>query len=469
MNENIKFLNNIRGNSKINQYIVTAPLKEIRKLNLKHREVIQVKIIKNNKETNFITTLNINIRNGKEKRAIFYINRYSRKLLNLDYNDEVGVEIKRPLFENDRPNIIFKDDKIDLLCFLPTDIKVVIENDKLILWRDYSIPMEINRFIDISLAGKFLGLSFSEGQKCENTTGAYISICNKDVELHEYVIDFLKELSLFKLIKSYCYYNINKINGDQIKEISKKYENVYNINIKNVKINKSHGNYTFLTNLNSTLLGELLLNLQNNILNIENKLIDNDYKLLLENFIAKELSGDGSFVSTKHSDTITIGEKNPKLRIKLKNILDFLDLKSNIDDKRMLVRFDVTPIKKRLYLISISAFDGENREKLMNSINSSHTMFFNLQMKRLEKLIELKEFDNKTIRKIFSWSQEKATKWLNSMRNKGYIYPIRRDGYSTIYSTQNNETFKYYFEWKDKFNNLFPTILPAESYKNKIP
>ena len=91
--ESIKFSNYIKGLARINQYIVTVPLKEIRKLNLKHKEIIQVKIIKNDKETNFITTINIYFRNNKEKRAIFYINRYSRRLLDLNYNNLLPTEL----------------------------------------------------------------------------------------------------------------------------------------------------------------------------------------------------------------------------------------------------------------------------------------------------------------------------------------------------------------------------------------
>jgi len=454
----IEFYRLIKGNKRINQYRVTVPLVYIRELDLKHKRPIKITLHKNNNATTFITTVNFTKKNGNLKRAIFYINRYARQLLHLDYNDKILVSIEKPIFEKNRPRESFKDNKLDLLASVPNNMLVSKNGNRIILWRPKSRSLEINRYVDIKTAGYFFGLSFSEGQKCVNTTGAYVSICNKDINLHKYLIEFLKQLGVYNIIKVYCYYNPRKTNVDKIKTLIDNFKGIYENPIRLVKADRE-GDYVFLTNVNSTLLGELILNAQDNISNFKNK-------IFLESFIAKELSGDGSLNVTKRSINIIVGEKDSKRRLVLKKIIDEFGFVGKINDERMTLSFDATSAKKRLYLIRINAFDSKNHKKLVYSIANSHSEIFQLQIKRLKELRHLEEFKNETLRDIFGWTPNKATKWLIAMKNKGFIQVSRKRGKAVFYKINKLDIIKDYANWERKYN-LLNEFKPQTSLEQK--
>jgi len=333
--------------------------------------------------------------------------------------------------------------------FAPKSMFVVNNNDKVILWKPKRRSIEINRFVGISIFGKFLGLLFSEGQKCTHTTGSYVSITNKQIEPHLMVVDFLEKLGLKRIIKTYCYYN-PKISKIELTKAIERYQKKMGFIPKAIEC-KRKGDFVYLTNINSTLLGELLLSALNNIsLYFRNKKLNKNLRKLADNFLSTELVGDGHMYNGRFKG-IEIGETNPSRRITLVKLLGKLKFNPKITQEGN-VYFDVSFVDKLLYLISISAFCGKNHENLLLSLNSRKHI--HLKMRRIMKIRNLNEFSNKDISRIFNWSTLKTTKWLLAMKKQGYIYKIRKFGYDTFYSLSNNSNIERYNKWKEEYDIL---------------
>jgi predicted transcriptional regulator len=234
----------------------------------------------------------------------------------------------------------------------------------------------------------------------------------------------------------------------------KAYEKMTGVSIKPVKASR-YGDYNFLTNLNSTLVGDVLLTSLNIICNIilSTKKLDAKLKVFIKNFITEEIVGDGSLCVSNSGVTLQISDEDKFRRKVIKTILDKLGIKAR-DDNKLLVHSDITDINKRFHLLNLDILKGKNRRKLINSIHN--LKFLNLQMRRLKLLQNLKEFDNKTVCKIFGWSGSRTTKWLLTMLKRGFITRIRKEGYSVFYTVnKTNRTVQQYMKWEEEYKKFF--------------
>ena len=445
----------IKINPYSNSLLTAIRLDIIRRMNLAHRQPVRVTISKNGIEKSFITTVNISIKSNRMKSAQVYINKYAVKMLSLAPKDKVCATVQRASFEATRPRECFRNDKVDLMHFAPKDMFVANNRSKIILWKPKRRSIEIDRFVDISTFGKFLGLLFSEGQKCTHTTGSYVSITNKQIEPHLIVIDFFERLGLSRIIKTYCYYN-PKISKAKLTKVIERYQKKTGFMPKAVR-SKRKGDFAYLTNINSTLLEELLLNVLNIIsLCFRNKKLTINLRKLADNFIATELIGDGHMDNGRFK-SVTIGETNPNRCLTLVKLLNKLKFNPKITQEGI-VYFDVSSVDKLLYLVDIDAFCGNNRKNLLHSLEGYK--FIHLQMGRIEKIWHLNEFSNKDISRIFNWSTLKTTKWLLAMKEQGYISKTRKVGYDTFYNVANNINIERYNKWKREYNLL--------SHENRI-
>jgi hypothetical protein len=439
----------VKINPYSNSLFITVKLDVIRKMNLVHKQPIKITIFKNNIENSFIATLSISRRYNKMRVAKIFINKYIVKMLNLIPKDKIYVTLQKANFEKSRPQKCFRKDKIDLMHFVPKNMFVVNNYSKIILWKPKRRSIEVNRFVDINAFGRFFGLLFSEGQKCTNTTGPYVSITNKQIEPHLIVIDFLRKLGLARIIKTYCYYNpsISKVKLDRaVVEYQKK----TGFMPKAVKSNRK-GDFAYLTNINSTLLGELLLNTLNIIsICFQDRRLTTNLRKLADNFIATELTGDGHMDNGRFK-SVTVGETNPDRRLTLVKLLNKLKFNPKITQEGI-VYFDVSSVDKLLYLVDIDAFCGNNRKNLLHSLESYK--FIHLQMGRINKIKHINEFSNKDISRIFNWFTLKTTKWLLTMKEQGYIFKTRKVGYDTFYNVANNINIERYNKWKGEYNLL---------------
>lgn len=439
--------------TKINPYsnslFITIKLDIIRKLNLSHGQPVKVMISKNNIEKSFVSTISISRSSNRMRAAKICINKYITKMLNLIPKDKVYVTVQRVNFEKSRLQRCFRKDKVDLMHFVPKNMFVINNHNKIILWKPKRRSIEIDRLVDISTFGKFLGLLFSEGQKCINTTGSYISITNKQIEPHLIVIDFFERLGLSGIIKTYCYYN-PKISKAKLTTAINRYKKKTGFMPKAVR-SKRKGDFAYLTNINSTLLGELLLNTLNIIsIYFQDRRLTTNLRKLADNFIATELTGDGHMDNGRFK-SVTVGETNPDRRLTLVKLLNKLKFNPKITQEGI-VYFDVSSVDKLLYLVDIDAFCGNNRKNLLHSLEGYK--FIHLQMERIEKIWHLNEFSNKDISRIFNWSTLKTTKWLLAMKEQGYISKTRKIGYDTFYNVANNINIERYNKWKREYNLL---------------
>jgi len=438
--------------TKINPYsnslFITIKIDIVRKLNLVHRQPVRVTVFKNNIEKSFITTLNISKKFNKMKIAKIHINKYIASMLSLASKDKVYAKVQKANFEKSRPKTCFRKDKIDLMHFVPKDMFVVNNHSKIILWKPKRRSIEIDRFADINAFGRFLGLLFSEGQKCVNTTDYYVSITNKQIEPHLMTIDFLGRLGLARIIKAYCYYNPS-ISRTKLTNAIEEYQKKTGFIPKAVR-SKRKGDFAYLTNINSALLGELLLNALNVIsMYFQDRKLDTNLRKLADSFLATELTGDGHMTTGKFK-SITIGDTNQDRILTLIKLLYKLNFNPKIIQTG--VYFDASSVEKLLYLIDIEAFCGNNRNKLIRSLR--RYKFVHLQLGRLKKIQHLNEFSNKHVSRIFNWSTSKTTKWLLIMKNKGYIYKTRKIGYDTFYSVSDNRNIERYNKWKLESSSL---------------
>lgn len=449
-----EFETKIKGRPHRGYYFIVVPLVYVRPIKINHKEAVKVTIIKDKNTISFITTINFCTRNGKVKRAIVHINKYVRKILDLKFKDKVIVKVEKPKFIEERSKEIFKDNKIDFLALVPKDIFVVENNGNLVLWRPpRTRSIEIKRFIDTEKSAKFFGLLFSEGQKCENTTGAYISITNKEIEPHITVVSFLKELfGHSKIIRAYCYYDPNS-NNLILEDVVKDYEKRIGILPKPVKAERQ-GNYTFTTNVNSTLIGETALNGLNILCNIlVNQEFDEKLKQFAKKFIAEEIAGDGYLNVSSSGVSVRIGDENEKRRKVIEIVLNKLGLETH-EDSKLLVHCDITSATKRFKLLNLGILKEKNKIKLIKSF--TNLKFLNLQMQRLKKLLNVNKFDNKRIREIFGWSSNKTTKWLSSMLKREFTTRIKRDGHSVFYTiNKTNSTIQQYLKWEKEYKTFF--------------
>jgi len=292
----------------------------------------------------------------------------------------------------------------------------------------------------------FSAYFFSEGQKCENTNDFYVSISNSKVELHETVLNFLKKVLIHdELVQAYCYYNPN-VSSKQLKEAIEKFENQTNLKAKPVKA-KRYGKYNFNTNVNSTLFGEVMINGLNSFSKIpkNKKLVGNLYTFAI-NFILEVISGDGNLTISDGNAVLQVSDESQERRNVVQNIFKKLGLNPK-DDGKLLVTCDISGLTNRFKVLNLNILTVRKKEKLAESIQN--VKFFNLQMQRLEKVSNKKVFDNKEIRNLFNWNERKTTKWLVTMRQRGFIQSIGRKGHSALYSlNKNHENFRNYLKWK---------------------
>lgn len=445
-----EFVSKVEGRPKKSYYYVRVPRKIIEKFKLKHKKPIKTTLEKNSKTMAFVTT--VNFWHSSKSLAIIHLNRYVRNILNLEHGDNVKVSIEKPGLIKIRPKTIFKEGKIDYLAFVPRNI-IVIENGKnLLLWRrPRTRAVEIRRFVELELSAKFLGLLFSEGQKCENTTGAYVSISNKKIDLHIETVNFLRKLLVHEeLIRGYCHYDPELDNAILEKE-TKNYENATGVSVKPVKA-KMYGSLNFLTNVNSTLIGEVILNYLNKICDyiIHARKFNKNLMQFSKKLIESIINGDGYLDISNSGVSLQIADEDKKRRTVVKHILNKLGLDA-YDDGKLIIYCDVTGVDKRFELLNLGILNEKNKSKLMNSF--AKLKFFNLQMGRLEKLLHINEFDNKTVREVFGWSSKKATKWLVPMVKRGYISKIGKNGYQTQYLINRAPNFQRYLELKSNLKS----------------
>ncbi|MBI5872078.1 hypothetical protein HZB88_03245 [archaeon] len=242
----------------------------------------------------------------------------------------------------------------------------------------------------------------------------------------------------------------------------KAYKKKTGVFIKPIKANR-YGDYNFTTNVNSTLIGDTVLNGLNLICDVMiTKKFEGMFERFGKNFIREVINGDGYLDISSSGVSLQISDESSKRRGVIKAVLNKLGLKA-YEDGKLMIYCDVTGIDKRFDRLNLEILEDKNKRKLISSFAA--LKFFNLQMQRLEKLLNASEFDNKTVREIFGWSSNKTTKWLLAMVKKGYVSRIRKIGNEVYYILVKDKDIQRYLKWKKEYEKSFSVKLSSQIFQ----
>lgn len=343
----------------------------LKSINIKNGESVNITFTKNEKSFSYITQFSSIISFRKELLTA----------LNINKDEVLSFKIEKILKNKVENSLIIKNNKIDLFYLVPNETnkgsKIVstpfFKNNEewLRLWsyhkRGSSQQIEVRRFLDINLFGKFLGQLQSEGTK--NGDGKRLEFCNKSIKEHNDFIFYLNNLGIDnnKILVKFNYNPKSKYIEPEIK----KFEDLTGLKIDyRAKNPQSKGNFGFHTFVRSTLLYSFIIN----SLKIVRKELTKEkwngkHKILADGFLAKVLSGDGDI------ELITKNRKTPQARIKItdgnnnhlkeyKIIMEKYGFKPKINEKFHYVRSYLNNSLISI-LLSISAFEGnKNRDKI---------------------------------------------------------------------------------------------------------
>ncbi|MBI2044992.1 hypothetical protein HYT23_02955 [Candidatus Pacearchaeota archaeon] len=305
--------------------------------------------------------------------------------LNLKHGDSIDVFISK-LNVAEKPTYFINNGKIDLLFFIPDNTlkgsKIFVEevnrlNESYLTIcsfheRGSASQIEIKRFVDPYLFGKFLGQLQAEGSK---TFMDGLEFCNKSLSEHRDFVDFLYYLGIQKnkIFTKLDYHESIK----NIKDEINKFENFFSCKINYIsKSNKSRGGSGLKIIVRSTLLSEIV----NNSLHSLRKLLasqklNKEINFFANGFLAKLLSGDGSF------EIISKNRNVPQARLYIADWnLDYLNdyasimskygFSPKINHKWKYVRsYCNDELAKKL--LKMGAFDNNpNKNKLISFIKS---------------------------------------------------------------------------------------------------
>lgn len=393
-------------------------------------DLVEIKILRENKERYFLTKFNYNIILRRE--FVNFFNLHEGEILNIE---------TRKIEQIEKPKQLFWSNKLDLFALIPEytlkNYEILVNSfhkdneDWLRIWyaheRGSGRQVEIRRFVDTELFGRLLGQIQAEGTKSGRRFR--LEFCNKIIQEHKEFIGFLNSLGIYKShfeSKLDFHPNVEPV----IKEKINEFEEKTGIKVRHIiPTPTSKGSYGFKTYIQNTLLSEIILS---SLDIIRRKLVeerwDDNLRILANGFFAKLLTGDG---------TLDIRTKNreynfPEARIKIVDcnlqylkdyaaIMQKFGFKSHINEKHISVRA-YAGFDKLLLLYRIKAFyNTPNWKKLIWLINE------NLKGRRLNTnlrfldILKLNGFTTKDLIKEYNLKERSAHNWLYSKFKEGLL------------------------------------------------
>ena len=393
-------------------------------LNFNKRDCIKVTIIRFEKSVEFLTRFNYNI---GLPRAI-------TKKLKLKPEDTLKIKIEK-VSNAERPQEIFKGNKIDLLSLVPertsleyeifVDIFKKKNEEWLRIWyshrRGSGRQLEVKRHVDVLYFGSLLGQMQAEGHKCIK----YLIFTNQLITEHRDFISYLNQMGVTnELINVDLYFNSQKYDMESLQSFVDKFEKATKVKINNIRPSKCK-TFAYRTFVSNTILNEIVLNSMDKMRKIIiNGSLDQPLRSFAESFVSKLLTGDGTLdIYVNRNDLkvkVSIVDKSPDYRADYKLILRKLGFMANTLDKYRSVYFSC-PLVKLIYLYKIKAFYGsKNWNKLLKAINMIIRRRKGKSYFRLTKLMG-KEFTIRDLSDKYKVSRVAAWDWTRNMKKKGYI------------------------------------------------
>ena len=421
-----------------------------KKLEYNKGELLLLTIKKNSIEEKLIVKFNYNI----------IIRNQFIKNLKLKKNDIIDISLEK-IQNLERTKKLFYKNKIDLLSLIPKktsqNYEIIIYpyrkegNEWLKLWylheRGSGNQLEIKRFVDIKKFGSLLGQYQAEGTKPVNSKYPKyrVEFTNKIINEHKEFLESLIEIGIKReSFKARFTYNPLKFSEEKAKIQVIKFEKEIKIKPSSTKLIKAKG-IGFKFSVNNTILLETILNSLETVRNSFNKNIKNkEYRILIENFFAKLLTGDG---------TLSIRTKNreygyPTTRIKVvdqdfgylesyKKLMENFNLSPKIKRKHIFVKAS-TGLHDLLFLYKIKAFkNSRNWNKLILNIDLMLNGRRHSTFKRYLDLVNYETFDTLKISEDYKVGKRAAHDWLSNATKEGYIKKLTEKTQPILWTTTN--------------------------------
>lgn len=356
-----------------NRLCLYIPRSNQRKININFKEVLKLKLVKENNNIEVISKYNYLI--SLKKEVV--------KKLHIKEGDFLKVILEN-ISLKPRPIEQLRSGKLDLLYFLP---KNTIKGSKIVVEEFYknkipylrlcsfhkrgsSFNVEIRRFVDLNIFGKLLGQIQAEGSKNHFNN---LEFCNKSLTELKAFLDFIYYLGINKeriFVKLDYHPKIKNIN----KEI-KKFENFVGLKVNYLSSNNTSGvGFGFKIIVRNTIISQLILNtLEKLRLIIETS--NDQFKKLSDGYLARLLNGDGHFeITSKNRRTIQsrlkISDGNINYLNHYKKVLEKYGFKPYIKEKHNFVRA-LCNLNLAKDLIKIGAFENNpNKDRILFFIGS---------------------------------------------------------------------------------------------------
>ena len=423
--------------------------------------LVQIKIIKNDKEKEFLVKFNklLTLRNDVVKS------------LNLKHLDLLSLEIEE-IDNLERTKELFKENKVNMLAIIPEKtskgyeicvIRFTKDSEEwLRIWyshhRGSGQQLEIKRYIEIGIIGSLLGQYQAEGTKHKNTLRFSIEFTNKSIPEHQEFVDSLSKLGIPKDAFEFRFtYNPNRLSEEEVINHAKRFETIIGCKVK-ISQGSSKG-IGFRTVIRNTILTEIVLNSLDKIRNFlanESKYTPNQQELA-NNFLAKLLTGDGTL------DVRCNRRDFPELHMKIVDqdlnylkdycaILRNNGFKTRINEKRICV-ISSCSFKGLLYLYRIKAFKNSNNwNKLLVAIALCLQGRRYYTYSRFLELADYEKFGTSVISKGFQMQSNKASDWLNNKAKENLI--IKNNYNSWSLTLEGEKLCKTLDFWSKDYHNL---------------
>ena len=421
-------LTEVRVTKDRNKHRFTIPTNEIKRIGAKTNDFIKINLKKNNQPITFYSK----IPKAPKSRTNLQIKRTipKRFLEQTKLKEKDLIEIKISLVSNKRSKLLIKNNHFDLLAFIPEKTK---ENKPIMVELFKKNNEEHCKIWCCSgQGGKVKNLELKRNIKIDQELGEFFGLMqaesSKKGKKFDFTNNFLSEIKLFMKVSEkfgiknkswkFTLFHNPKLNSKEINiqlNIFKRMFNTVNQTISVVK-NKNLIKFTYNCHVNSILLNEIMNSL---LIKIRKLLADSTNKKLTnfaKGFILKDLLGDGTVVTNKHSLDIVISEVDILSQEDIVKILkNYFNIKASLQGIKINLS---TGFNEYLWMLKNKAFIGHlrNRQKLISYIKSNY--YINCLYQRLNNLEN--GFTNEFAKK-HSISNKAAEAYLRSNMKRGYL------------------------------------------------
>ncbi len=409
--------------------------------------LVQIKVIKENKEKIFLARFN----------KLITLRRDMENSLNLKYQDLITVELDQ-IKNLARTNDLFKEDKIDMLSLTPEKTSkcyeiVVTQFDKnnetwLRIWysheRGSGKQLEIKRFVSIEIIGSLLGQYQAEGTKHKNNIKKFkLEFTNKLLEEHRQFLNSLANLGISQeTIEIIFIYNSHNISNEQANDYVEKFKSVSNHVLKTYRSQSKGVGYRIV--IRNTLLTEIILHGMDKIRKLlaDSEEYSIEEQKLAEYFLAKLLTGDGTL------DVRCNRRDFPDLNIKIVDedlgyLSDYYKILGNVGfhprvNQNNIFVISSCSLKNLLYLYQIDAFrNSNNRNKLIVAIALCLKGRRYYTYSRFFELLDCERFSTSLVSKNFQLKSNMSSDWLNNKVKENLIVKNQYNSWSLTFEGKN--------------------------------